>query len=32
MLKGLKVSCLACNYVFCRPEHNTKERPYETEF
>ena len=24
MLTGWKVSCLACKYVFYRPEHNSK--------
>ena len=26
MLTGLKVSSLACQIVFCRPEHHAKDR------
>ena len=29
---GLKVSSLACKYVFYRPKHNVKDRPHETVF
>ena len=32
MLTGLKVSSLACNCVFYRPEHNAKRRPHEIYF
>ena len=33
MLKGLKVSSLGCNHVFCKPEHNAKGRdPMELNF
>ena len=31
MLRGLKVSSLACKCVFYRPEHNTKREPHGTE-
>ena len=29
---GLKVSSLACKYVFYRPKQNVKDRPHETVF
>ena len=32
MLTGLSVTSLASKCVFCRPEHNPKERPHRTEF
>ena len=32
MLTGLKVSSLACKYIFYRPEHNAKGGPHGTEF
>ena len=32
MLAGLKVSSLACKFVFYRPEHNAKGGPNGTEF
>ena len=32
MLAGLKVSSLACKFVFYRPEHNAKGGPHGTEF
>ena len=32
MLTGLKVSCFACKYVFCRPKHNAKGDPMELNF
>ena len=32
MLKGLKVSSLAWQLVFYRPNHNAKENPMELNF
>ena len=32
MLAGLKMSSLACECVYYRPEHNAKGRPHSTEF
>ena len=32
MLTGLKVSSLACKYLFYRPEHNAKGDPKELNF
>ena len=32
MLRGLRVSSLACKYVFCRPEHNAKGGSHELNF
>ena len=32
MLIGLKVSSMACKYIFYRPEHNAKGGPHGTEF
>ena len=32
MLKGLKVSSVACKCTFYRPEHNVKERTLDIKF
>ena len=32
MLADLKMSSLACKYIFYRPEHNAKGGPHATEF